>query len=514
VRKVKKIDFVEIVRNNITSWNRHDAKAAFAKIAGGATLRNPFGDFTAEVAIERQKAMWQAFPDASMEIVKIGHIGEGLIAGELVIRGTNTGPLPDGTPATGSAFTIRAATFVQFERDKVKSEHIYYDLKNLFEQLGTGRRYGLNGQWMGRYTGTNSGLLVIDLDDMGTYYEGRALAFDNNTSLPAATALIRTPDKSAACDLRLDLFPINPRTGDPSTWDQVAPLFPSNVVFPRSAEARLSLDKDTLLVNWKTDIETASSATLPRSRAGEPTEYRPLTEITNWSEFKTYVTAMEPRRYIFRGQKELLRLRTGFHRTGRADLMRFLGNDIQTLHRHLSQRTTHIFNLSIGEQNGAFFNLAQHHGYPTPLLDWTYSPFVGAFFAYRRVKDSEAARANDNEKVRIFIFDQKLWRSSFPQIVKLAPFSPHFSIMEFIAIDNERLIPQQSISSVTNIDDIETYIRSKESAEGQYLRIVDLPVKERSLVMQELSMMGITAGSLFPGFDGACEELRERHFRS
>ncbi len=86
--------------------------------------------------------------------------------------------------------------------------------------------------------------------------------------------------------------------------------------------------------------------------------------------------------------------------------------------------------------------------------------------------------------------------------------------MEFIAIDNERLMPQQSISSVTNIDDIESYIRSIESEERRYLQIVDLPLKERPLVMRELSMMGITAGSLFPGFDGACEELRERHFQS
>jgi hypothetical protein len=147
--------------------------------------------------------------------------------------------------------------------------------------------------------------------------------------------------------------------------------------------------------------------------------------------------------------------------------------------------------LNVPAQNGAFFNLAQHYGYPTPLLDWTYSPFVEAFFAYQRVKNSEAARAPEDAKVRIFIFDQKLWQATFIQFVKLTACRPHFSIMEFIAIDNERLIPQQSISSVTNIDDIETYVRSTESEERRYLQIVDLPLKERPLVMRELSMMGI-----------------------
>ena len=84
--------------------------------------------------------------------------------------------------------------------------------------------------------------------------------------------------------------------------------------------------------------------------------------------------------------------------------------------------------------------------------------------------------------------------------------------MEFIAIDNERSIPQQSASSVTNVDDIETYIKSKETATQKYLHVVDLPVKQRNKIMSELSFMGITAASLFPGLDGACEELKERFF--
>jgi hypothetical protein len=82
-----------------------------------------------------------------------------------------------------------------------------------------------------------------------------------------------------------------------------------------------------------------------------------------------------------------------------------------------------------------------------------------------------------------------------------------------MAIDNERMIPQQAVSSLTNVDDIEGYIRQRESETGlTFLQAIDLRLNERRRVMEELSSMGITAGSLFPGLDGACEELRERFF--
>jgi hypothetical protein len=293
----------------------------------------------------------------------------------------------------------------------------------------------------------------------------------------------------------------------------VAPLFAPSVIFPKKVEADFQFDEKGLKVSWKTDIDTVGLADIPKTHAGEPSKYEPLAEINSWAEFKSYVIGLDHRRYIFRGQRNPLRLRTGFHRTGRADLLRFVIEDIPTLYRHLSQRTTHIFNLNIAEQNGAFFNLVQHHGYPTPLLDWSYSPYVGAFFAYQKIRNSEALTAKAEEKVRIFMFDQMLWRTTYNQIPKVTSCPPHFSIQEFIAIDNERLIPQQSISSITNIDDIESYIRSRETDERRYLQVIDLPMNERPQIMRELSVMGITAGSLFPGLDGACEELKERNFR-
>ena len=364
----------------------------------------------------------------------------------------------------------------------------------------------MNGQWIGAYTGSNTGTIVIEIDDMDDHYFGYAHVYDSSRTLPNSFVVINAPKNTDKFSLNLQIYPLDPRNGMPTQWDQVKSLYSEDVIFPQTAEVHFDLSGDCLEVSWKTNIETTGSAKLPKSQADKSSEYKPDSSIQNWKDFKEHVNQLEPRRFIFRGQNGPWRLRTSFHRKGRADLVRFITQDIQALHRNLSARTKHIFNLNIPDENGAFFNLVQHHGYPTPLLDWTYSPYVGAFFAYR-YKNVES------KNVRILVFDQKKWRNDFNQIQTLAHAPLHFSLMEFIAINNERMIPQQAVSSVSNIDDIETYIRSKENDTGnQYLRVIELPKDDRHKVMQELSVMGITAGSLFPGLDGACEELKERFF--
>jgi hypothetical protein len=55
----------------------------------------------------------------------------------------------------------------------------------------------MNGQWTGRYSGSTSGLLLIDLDDMDTHYEGRMFAYDDNPSLPTASALLKHLTRAA-----------------------------------------------------------------------------------------------------------------------------------------------------------------------------------------------------------------------------------------------------------------------------------------------------------------------------
>jgi hypothetical protein len=146
-------------------------------------------------------------------------------------------------------------------------------------------------------------------------------------------------------------------------------------------------------------------------------------------------------------------------------------------------------------------------------MDWSLSPFVAAFFAYKNITNAEATRAADEMKVRVFVFDEQKWCIDYGQVQNLVTRHPHFSILKALAIGNERMVPQQALSTLTNVDDVEAYIRTREMERGvTYLEAIDLPISVRSRVMQELSLMGITAGSMFPGLDGACEELRERLF--
>lgn len=364
----------------------------------------------------------------------------------------------------------------------------------------------MQGQWRGLFSGDNNGEIVVEIDDNGDAFEGSAHLYDAEKNLPGVYVYIRTPNKNSSQKITLHLLALDPRTGGPTPFEDIQQLFPG-VEFSKTAETEFHSSSSELKIRWKTDKGYSGEATLPRSRAADPSECHVL-PVKSWAEFKQYAVDLEPHRYIFRGQPGQWRLRTAFHRTGRANLDKYLNKDMPIVHRHLSAVTKHNFDVRDPLQNAAFYNLIQHHGFPTPLLDWTYSPFVAAYFAFTEAPIGK----NPSKYVRVYVFDKEAWCKAYPQIQNTADRRPHFSIVEALALENARMAPQQALSSFTNVDDIETYVRACENDEGQFLHAIDLARTERANVLRELRLMGITPGSLFPGLDGACAELRERFF--
>lgn len=214
--------------------------------------------------------------------------------------------------------------------------------------------------------------------------------------------------------------------------------------------------------------------------------------------------------FLYRGQAIDYPLQTSFHRTERKILHRYLNEDLPALHRATTAVTSHVFDMDNATQTGAFINLAQHHGYPTPLLDWTKSPFVASWFALNGWLHERKEKRR--ETVRIFALDRKAFSllSSY-QTLTLAP--PHVSILEALAIENNRAIPQQGVLTLTNVQDMEAHLMLlEEQNDMKLLTAYDLPVSEIDVALNDLSLMGITRSTLFPGLESICADLRERMF--
>jgi hypothetical protein len=365
----------------------------------------------------------------------------------------------------------------------------------------------MRGQWVAPYTGTNSGTIIINIDELDDHFEGHAILHGNEMAAPIVVAKIRTEGKALTGPINvISLFYLDPRNHKGFSKEELKELFPERS-FSESATGQYSLEGDFLNVDWNTSMGGSGHASIIASKSKTPSELG--APLKTWNEFKLFADSQKYRKTVFRGQEQPWRLRTAFHRSNRFDLGRFVDEDLPRLFNALAGRTRHFYNLNDPKENASFLHLAQHHGYPTPLLDWTFSPYVAAFCAFRKVTKPFPEAPN----VRIFMFDHVQWMNDWVPVLNWASPTLHVSAIEILTIDNERAGPQQALSLLTNLDDPETYIRVKEIAQGKtYLSAVDIQASEREVAMVDLARMGISAGSMFPGIDGACEELKERMF--
>jgi hypothetical protein len=214
--------------------------------------------------------------------------------------------------------------------------------------------------------------------------------------------------------------------------------------------------------------------------------------------------------YAFRGR--------GDARDDLATSLARLGGDAATLERHLVRNFRKYARRQDVPEDSAWnwLALGQHHGLPTRLLDWTYSPLVALHFATARLQDFDRdgvvfmvdfVRAHDlaPAPLRDLLGGEGANIFSTELLAQAAPGPERLGDGDFVVFVeppsfDERIVNQYALFSLMSKPDasLDDWL---ERNPGLARRVI-VPAELKWEVRDKLDQANVTERVLFPGLDG------------
>ena len=238
--------------------------------------------------------------------------------------------------------------------------------------------------------------------------------------------------------------------------------------------------------------------------------------IKNVSEFIDYVDTLYMlycdkyvnSELLFRGQTAVFPL---IPKIGRLPFRKIADGKIKTEKLILEEFKRGILPLSEFQptNNWDLLALAQHHGLPTRLLDWSTSALIGLWFAVGLAPIIDAKNKHHDGIVWVFAPTLNDYRTD---TVSADPLNNNVTKVFKSSIISKRISAQSGVFTCHKIlenDNIVGFEKHR-SYKKKLIRIY-IKSSDFAAIRKQLNMLGINNASVFPDIDGFCKHLEWKY---
>ncbi|MFK8103281.1 MAG: FRG domain-containing protein [Saprospiraceae bacterium] len=158
------------------------------------------------------------------------------------------------------------------------------------------------------------------------------------------------------------------------------------------------------------------------------------------------------------------------------------------------------------ENNWDLLALAQHHGLPTRLLDWTYNALAALWFAV----ENPAVEEN-GEKLNAVVWILAAENDDFrTNTSKIDPMSNKITKIFRSQVVSRRISAQSGVFTVHKIANKKIYKFETVAKFKHKLTKLIIKPEHFSIIRKELNILGVNNFSIYPDLDGFCKHLSWR----
>lgn len=219
-------------------------------------------------------------------------------------------------------------------------------------------------------------------------------------------------------------------------------------------------------------------------------------ELSDWNDFKDYIACHFGGKveYIFRGHAD----RKWNLESTLTRLVNNISSDMDST--LIENQQLENFRMRIRGLRGRnpapindqeLWSLGQHYGLSTPLLDWTFSPYIAAYFAFEQSSSCYSGKRS------IYALN-KLDLSADVMFIK----NNEFEFIEPMQDDNNRIVSQAGLFTKTPIGiSLEEFLINNNL--DKYLIKINIEDNSRLDAINDLQLMNIVGSTIYPDLHGA-----------